>query len=33
MPKMETQVAVIGGGLVGSLQALFLAKREFHVDL
>ena len=33
MPKMETQVAVIGGGLVGSLQALFLAKRGFHVDL
>ena len=33
MPTMETQVAVIGGGLVGSLQALFLAKRGFHVDL
>lgn len=26
-------VAVVGGGLVGSLQALFLAKRKFHVDL
>ena len=33
MPKMETQVAVIGGGLVGSLQAIFLDKRGFQVDL
>ena len=30
---MKTRVAVIGGGLVGSLQAIFLAKRGFHVDL
>lgn len=30
---MENTVAVIGGGLVGSLQALFLAKRGFQVDL
>ena len=32
-PKSGSQVAVVGGGLVGSLQALFLAKRGFKVDL
>ena len=31
--KDKTHVAVIGGGLVGSLQALLLAKRGFEVDL
>ena len=29
----ERNVAVVGGGLVGSLQALFLAKKGFRVDL
>ncbi|XP_058940085.2 kynurenine 3-monooxygenase [Pocillopora verrucosa] len=28
-----TKVIVVGGGLVGSLCAIFLAKRGFHVDL
>ena len=29
----DTRVTVIGGGLVGNIQALFLAKRGFQVDL
>lgn len=29
----ETRVAVIGGGLVGALHSLFLAKRGFKIDL
>ena len=33
MSNTEKPVAVIGGGLVGSLQALFLANRGFHVEL
>ena len=32
-PTHEPRVAVVGGGLVGALQALFLAKRNFQVDL
>ncbi|XP_006868642.1 PREDICTED: kynurenine 3-monooxygenase [Chrysochloris asiatica] len=36
MNSSDTQrkkIAVIGGGLVGSLNACFLAKRNFHVDV
>lgn len=29
----RTSIAVIGGGLVGSLNACFLAKRNFQVDV
>ena len=29
----ETRVTVVGGGLVGCMQALFLAKRGYRVDL
>ena len=31
--EKETSVAVIGGGLVGSLHAILLAQRGFRVDL
>lgn len=30
---MEEKIAVIGAGLVGSLQSLYLAKRGFHVSV
>ncbi|XP_067680999.1 kynurenine 3-monooxygenase-like isoform X1 [Haliotis asinina] len=33
MSDNKKRVAVVGGGLVGSLNACFLAKRGFHVDL